>query len=82
MSRAGGRAARAGGAEQPAPPALTDLLCTRCGLCCDGTLLADVQLGSPAEVNRVELLGLALDEDGERPLIVARGKPLEQLVVL
>ena len=27
---------------------LTDTLCTRCGLCCDGTLFADVRLGSYA----------------------------------
>ena len=28
---------------------LTDTLCTRCGLCCDGTLLGDVELTGPAE---------------------------------
>lgn len=49
---------------------LTDELCTRCGLCCDGTLLADVELSGPAEVARVELLGLELDETEDRPVLV------------
>ena len=43
---------------------LTSRLCTRCGLCCDGTLLGDVELTGPAEAARLELLGLDLD-DGE-----------------
>ncbi|MEP7116698.1 MAG: YkgJ family cysteine cluster protein [Acidobacteriota bacterium] len=42
---------------------LTDTLCTRCGLCCDGTLLGDVELTGPAEAARLELLGLTLDDD-------------------
>ena len=42
---------------------LTDTLCTRCGLCCDGTLLGDVELTGPAEVARLELLGLDVDTD-------------------
>lgn len=57
---AGGRAA----------PSLTDALCTRCGLCCDGTLLADVELSGGAEAARVESLGLVIDDDEERPLMV------------
>jgi hypothetical protein len=57
-------------------PGLTDLLCTRCGLCCDGTLVADVQLG-PAEAARAELLGLAIDEDGERPVLAQPCAALE-----
>ena len=28
---------------------LTDTLCTRCGLCCDGTLFAEVELAHRAE---------------------------------
>ena len=42
---------------------LTNTLCTRCGLCCDGTLLGDVELAGPAEATRVELLGLEVDTD-------------------
>ncbi len=42
---------------------LTDTLCTRCGLCCDGTLLGDVELAGPAEAARLELLGLDVDTD-------------------
>jgi Fe-S-cluster containining protein len=42
---------------------LTDALCTHCGLCCDGTLFADVELGR-AEVTRLESMGLAAEEHG------------------
>lgn len=42
---------------------LTDVLCTRCGLCCDGTLFGDVELRGPAEAARVEALGLEVDTD-------------------
>ena len=42
---------------------LTETLCTRCGLCCDGTLLGDVELTGPAEAARLELLGLDVDTD-------------------
>jgi len=42
---------------------LTDTLCRRCGLCCDGTLLGDVELTGPAEAARLELLGLDVDSD-------------------
>jgi len=44
-------------------PSLTDTLCTRCGLCCDGSLFADVELGSRAEITRLEVLGLVIDDD-------------------
>ena len=45
-------------------PSLTDTLCTQCGLCCDGTLFADVELGR-AEVSRLEVMGLEIeDTDG------------------
>lgn len=50
---------------------LTDALCTRCGLCCDGTLFADVELASRRESRRMEDLGLRIDEDaGEAPLML------------
>jgi len=42
---------------------LTDALCTRCGLCCDGTLFGDVELSGRAEAGRLEVLGLDVDED-------------------
>lgn len=42
---------------------LTGTLCTQCGLCCDGTLLGDVELTGPAEAARLELLGLDVDAD-------------------
>ena len=41
-------------------PALTDTLCTQCGLCCDGTLFADVELGR-AEAARLENMGLEVE---------------------
>ncbi len=44
---------------------LTDTLCTQCGLCCDGTLFADVELAGPAEAARLETLGLDILEDGD-----------------
>jgi hypothetical protein len=52
-------------------PSLTDALCTRCGLCCDGTLFADVELAGRAEATRMEALGLDVEGDeGRRPLLV------------
>lgn len=44
-------------------PMLTDTLCTRCGLCCDGTLFGDVELTGRAEAARLEMLGLDVDTD-------------------
>jgi uncharacterized protein len=44
-------------------PALTDTLCTTCGLCCDGTLFADVELVGRAEVARLELLGMDVEDE-------------------
>jgi Fe-S-cluster containining protein len=43
-------------------PNLTDTLCTRCGLCCDGSLFADVELAGRAEATRLEVLGLEVEE--------------------
>jgi Fe-S-cluster containining protein len=42
---------------------LTDTLCTQCGLCCDGTLFGDVELGGRREAVRLEALGLDVDSD-------------------
>src|SRR5690242_4738886 len=49
---------------------LTDTLCTRCGLCCDGTLFADVELSGRREATKLEVLGLRIDEDADRPLLL------------
>ena len=43
-------------------PRLTDTLCTSCGLCCDGTLFADVELGQ-AEVVRLETMGMEVENE-------------------
>ena len=41
---------------------LTDTLCTRCGLCCDGSLFADVELASPVEAAGLEVMVGCMDE--------------------
>lgn len=43
-------------------PSLTDELCTRCGLCCDGSLFADVELAH-LEATTMEILGLDVEEN-------------------
>jgi Fe-S-cluster containining protein len=42
---------------------LTDKLCTRCGLCCDGSLFADVELAGRAEASGLEVMGLEIEDD-------------------
>jgi uncharacterized protein len=50
---------------------LTDTLCVGCGLCCDGSLFADVELAGRAEITRLEVLGLEIEDDGAtRALLV------------
>src|SRR4029077_16690622 len=44
---------------------LTDTLCTRCGLCCDGSLFADVELASRDEASALEVIGLDIEDDDE-----------------
>ncbi len=44
---------------------LTDTLCTRCGLCCDGSLFADVELASGDEASALEVMGLEIEDDDE-----------------
>ena len=52
-------------------PSLTDTLCTRCGLCCDGSLFADVELAGPTEAAGLEILGLGIeDDDADGELLV------------
>src|SRR5437773_10358721 len=61
-------------------PSLTDTLCTRCALCCDGSLFADVELSGPKEATGLEILGLKIEDDGEggrllsQPCAAVRGK--------
>ena len=58
---------------------LTDTLCTRCGLCCDGSLFADVELTGRAEATGLEILGLEIDDDDSNgavlllPCVALRG---------
>jgi Fe-S-cluster containining protein len=42
---------------------VTDTLCTRCGLCCDGSLFADVELASGDEATVLEVMGLEIEDD-------------------
>ena len=44
-------------------PTLTDQLCTRCALCCDGSLFADVELTGIREATELEILGFDVEED-------------------
>jgi len=47
-------------------PNLIDTLCTRCGLCCDGSLFADVELSNIDEATGLEVMGLEIeDPDGD-----------------
>jgi len=59
-------------------PSLTDILCTRCALCCDGSLFADVELAGRAEATRLEILGLEIEDDNpgllSLPCAALRGK--------
>jgi Fe-S-cluster containining protein len=61
-------------------PSLTDVLCTRCGLCCDGSLFADVELVGQAESTRLEIMGLDVEDNGtdagllSQPCAALRGR--------
>jgi len=46
-------------------PSLTATLCTRCGLCCDGSLFADVELASNDEASALEVMGLDIEDDDQ-----------------
>lgn len=43
-----------------------DCLCPNCGLCCDGTLFADVELQPGDDAKRLAHLGLALRKKGRK----------------
>lgn len=47
-------------------PSPAEALCTRCGLCCDGSLFADVELGRREDATALVGLGLELEEDDDR----------------
>jgi len=51
------------------PDALTDKLCTRCGLCCDGSLFDDVELSGAAQATKLEVMGLDIDIDQQSLLL-------------
>ena len=51
-------------------PSLTDTLCTRCGLCCDGSLFADVELAGSDEASMLEVMGLEIEEEDERGVLL------------
>jgi hypothetical protein len=53
------------GGTRPYQDRVADRLCTRCGLCCDGSLFADVELASNDEATALEVMGLAVEEDEE-----------------
>lgn len=42
---------------------LTETLCTSCGLCCDGSLFADVELAGRKEATRLEAMGMEIEDD-------------------
>ena len=44
---------------------ITDTLCTKCGLCCDGSLFADVELAGKDEATTLEVLGLEIEDADE-----------------
>ncbi len=58
-------------------PSLTDILCTRCGMCCNGSFLADVELRGRAEAERLEAMGLESEEDDDGWLLVQPCRALE-----
>src|SRR6267378_2875659 len=49
---------------------LTDVLCLRCGLCCDGSLFADAELAG-RESTALDILGLEIeDADQGEPAVL------------
>jgi len=53
--------------------AVAEKLCTGCGLCCNGSLFAEVELASRREALRLETMGLAIDDsddDSATPLLI------------
>ncbi|HEY4414380.1 MAG TPA: YkgJ family cysteine cluster protein [Verrucomicrobiae bacterium] len=50
-------------------------LCPACGLCCDSTLFADVELRQGDDVKRLKKLGLTLEKKGRGKLAFAQPCP-------
>ena len=52
-------------------PSPTETICTRCGLCCDGSLFADVELARSSEASALEALGLDIEhgDESEAPVL-------------
>lgn len=51
-------------------PALTDILCANCGLCCRGDFFGDVELRDDQEAAGLEAMGLEIEEGDEGPLLM------------
>ena len=49
-----------------------DRLCPNCGLCCDSTLFADVELRAGDDAKRLAKLGLSLGKKGQEKLAFAQ----------
>jgi len=47
-------------------------LCPNCGLCCDSTLFADVELRSGDDAKRLKKLGLTLEQKGKNKIAFAQ----------
>jgi len=45
-------------------------LCTQCGLCCTGAIFADVELRDEKEATAMECLGLEIEEEDGRSLLI------------
>ena len=58
-------------------PSLTDVLCTRCALCCDGSLFADVELAGRREATGLEVLGLEIEDGDEGALLLLPCRALQ-----
>jgi hypothetical protein len=56
-------------------PALTDTLCTKCGLCCDGTLFADVELVGQAELVQLEIMGIEVEDEDRNTGLLSQPCP-------
>ena len=51
-------------------------LCSECGLCCDGSLLADVELRDTVESTELEAMGMVIEEEDGRELMLQPCKGL------
>ena len=48
------------------------MLCTKCRLCCTGAVFADVELSGRVEATAMECLGLEVEEEEGRFLLIQR----------